>query len=158
VVTATAGKAGEGGCVRIRVPIKLESEGNARGHWAGKADRVKSVRQAVTAAFIDAGHAVRREQKVGPKKAWYVVRLVSPPALPLKVTITRVAPRALDSVDNIASACKAPRDQVAELLGIDDRDKRVTWAVDQRRGGVGEHACEIAIEPRVDAGVEVDRG
>lgn len=127
----------------IRVPIRLVSEANARGHWAKKAGRAKDVRQAVTAAFMDAGHDVEVTQ-MSPK---LIVRLKFPPVLPVVVFMTRVAPRALDS-DNAVRSCKSVRDQVAELLGVDDRDQRITWRVEQRKGAVGEYAVEISIHPR----------
>jgi hypothetical protein len=34
---------------------------------------------------------------------------------------------------------------VADALGIDDRDPRVTWRYDQRRGKRGQYAVEITI-------------
>ena len=56
------------------------------------------------------------------------------PALPCTVLLVRVAPsNGLDS-DNLQGALKACRDGVAEWLGVDDRDPRVAWRYDQRRG------------------------
>lgn len=142
----------------IRVPLRLESEANARGHWSGKARRAKDARQAVTAAFVDAGARVAVEI-VQPKKLGSKVRTrsrwiplmagtwLTPPALPLVVFLARIAPRELDG-DNLQRSMKAVRDQVAELLAIDDADPRVTWRYEQRRGRVKEYAVEIAIYPR----------
>ena len=141
--------------ISIRVPVRIESEANKRGSWHAGAARAKSTRQAVTAAFIDAKHEVvaglpspSLPVKSGPR---LFVRLKSPPALPVVVFLARIAPRELDD-DNLARACKAARDQVAELLGVDDRDKRVTWRYEQRRGAAGEYALEIAIAPRGERG------
>lgn len=133
----------------IRVPVRLESEANVHGHWSGKARRAKDVRQAVTAAFVDAGEPVHVVQVVAKKSGAVRTcpRFARQPALPLVVFLTRIAPRELDG-DNAVRAMKAARDQVAELLGIDDRDPRVTWRVDQRKGGVGEYGLEIALAPR----------
>lgn len=56
------------------------------------------------------------------------------PALPCTVLLVRVAPSdGLDS-DNLQGSLKACRDGVADWLGVDDRDPRVAWRYDQRRG------------------------
>jgi hypothetical protein len=137
----------------VRVPIRLESEANRRDHWGTRAGRVKEQREAVTAAFVDSGEPIHVVQ-VAPKKAGgkvkQVARFARQPALPLAVFITRIAPRALDD-DNLVGSAKGVRDAVASLLGIDDRDPRVTWRCEHRRGGVGEYAVEIAIKPRGDS-------
>jgi len=70
------------------------------------------------------------------------------PALPLVVTVTRVAPgQGLDPHDNLPGACKHVVDTIAAWLAIDDRDERITWryaqACDGRTYGVG-----IRFEPR----------
>lgn len=54
----------------------------------------------------------------------------------LIVTLTRVGPRTLDT-DNLAGALKGVRDGVADALGIDDGDPRITWCYDQRKGTYG---------------------
>ena len=58
------------------------------------------------------------------------------PPLPLLVTITRIGPRKLDD-DNLASACKYVRDQIAAAVGVDDGSDRYTWRYGQRRGKYG---------------------
>jgi hypothetical protein len=50
----------------------------------------------------------------------------------LVVLLVRCAPRLLDD-DNLAGALKPVRDGVADILGVDDRDSRVTWVVAQER-------------------------
>lgn len=37
----------------------------------------------------------------------------------------------------------------ADWLGLNDRDPRVTWTYDQRKGGVREYAVEITITSEV---------
>ena len=64
---------------------------------------------------------------------------------PCVITITRIGPRKLDS-DNLAGSAKHVRDGVADWLGIDDGDERLTWEYAQRSGGAGVYACEIVIE------------
>lgn len=61
---------------------------------------------------------------------------------PLRVDMTRIAPsNGLDS-DNMVSSMKYVRDAIAHVLGVDDKDARVCWNVDQRRG---EWAVDIKI-------------
>lgn len=137
--------------ITVRVPIRLESEANgSHGHWSVKAKRAKAIRQAVTCAFIDSGVQVQAVV-ITPKKLGGKVRRCarwkSPPAFPLVVFLARIAPRQLDD-DNLARSAKAVRDQVAELLGVDDRDPRVTWRYDQWRGNPNEYAVDIGIAPR----------
>jgi len=63
-------------------------------------------------------------------------RLSTAPALPLTVTVTRVAPgRGLDPHDNLPGACKHVVDAIAAWIGIDDRDPRITWRYDQCADG-----------------------
>ena len=60
------------------------------------------------------------------------------PALPVVVTLTRLAPSSgLDVGDNLEGSLKAVRDQIAEWLGVDDRDARVVWKYAQRREAWG---------------------
>lgn len=84
---------------------------NSREHWAAKHRRAKKERSTVYLKLRAKG---------------------SPPALPATVVMWRAAPRLLDS-DNAVSAMKSVRDGVADWLGIDDRDDRVTWRVEQRK-------------------------
>lgn len=95
----------------ILIPIRTVPGMNVREHWRSRHLRVKKERHAV---------------------AW----MLPPqrPVMPLVVTMTRVAPsNGLDD-DNLAGSLKAVRDQVATWLGIDDRDPRVRWVCEQRRG------------------------
>lgn len=47
--------------------------------------------------------------------------------LPMAVRFTRRAPGRLDRFDNVADACKALKDEVARIAGVDDDDPRITW-------------------------------
>ena len=58
------------------------------------------------------------------------------PLAPLVVTITRLGPRRLDD-DNLASACKYVRDQIAAIVGIDDGSASYTWVYKQLIGAYG---------------------
>src|SRR5688572_5357815 len=84
---------------------------NSREHWAVKSHRAKKERE------------------------WALLKLQSkgrPPELPVTVELTRHAARLLDS-DNLVTAYKAVRDGVADWLGVDDGDERITWVVKQRK-------------------------
>ena len=65
-------------------------------------------------------------------------------ALPLTVTLTRIATRNLDD-DNLQSGCKAARDGVADWLGLDDADKRITWLYAQAKGKAKEYGLMVEI-------------
>lgn len=113
--------------IRIELPIRTVSESNMREHWAPKAKRAKWQRNVVALA-------------VRPRLAGMLDRV------PCVVTLTRIAPRALDD-DNLARSFKAIRDQVAQELGVDDRDERVVWRYMQRRGAPRAYGVEIGITP-----------
>lgn len=94
---------------------------NVREHWRVRAKRVKAEREST---------------------AWVLTRQ-SKPALPCTVSFTRVGPsNGLDD-DNLSSGFKGIRDEIAKWLGIDDRDPRVKWECDQRRGK--EWSVEVVI-------------
>ncbi len=109
--------------IRVIVPIRILSEANGREHWRAKAKRT------------------------GRHRGWAHTSLIGQPkpAPPLVITLTRIAPRTLDD-DNLASGFKAARDGVADWLGIDDGDKRLTWCYEQRRGERNEYCAEVRIE------------
>jgi hypothetical protein len=111
--------------VTLTIPMRLPSAANLREHHMARHRRVQQQRQWV-AAYLG-----------GKPK----------PALPVVVTLVRIAPRALDG-DNLQSAFKAPRDEIARWLGVDDADPRVTWEYWQRRGGVGVYAVTVQLEGR----------
>lgn len=98
----------------LTVPVKTVSESNTRGHWAVRARRVKGQRgaaKALTQAALPGGPLPAR----------------------LKIVLTRIAPGELDKGDNLNSSLKAVRDGVADALGIDDGDVRLSWTYRQRR-------------------------
>lgn len=69
-----------------------------------------------------------------------------PPKPPFVVTLTRVGARKLDD-DNLASAFKYIRDEVARIIGIDDGSPLYTWQYLQR---IGEYEVEIEVVTRGD--------
>lgn len=108
------------------VPIRTVSALNAREHWSARHRRVKRERQAV-ALYLRALPALGPEQFA-------------------RMTLTRIAPRLLDGHDNLASALKAAADEIAARLGCaSDRDARLTFAYDQRRGRPREYAVQVTV-------------
>lgn len=104
---------------RFRMPLVIESRGNARGHSRWQAKGTKTQRKAgfiIGRAMLTALHDRR---PVGAE--FIVVRLV------------RVAPYPVDS-DNIATCLKPVRDGIADAFGINDRDPRIRYEPDQIKG------------------------
>jgi hypothetical protein len=64
------------------------------------------------------------------------------------VTMTRVTPGTRADGDNLQSATKGVRDEIAAVLGVDDGDSRLTWVYSRRRGNPREYAVEIVIESK----------
>ncbi len=113
---------------RVEYPLRVVSESNARGHWGGRAGRTKDARglaQMILRSHLGA----------------------APLDLPLVVSLTRIAPRALDD-DNLRGALKATRDGIADYLDVDDRSPLVTWDYAQERGPKRTHLVRIEIAPR----------
>lgn len=114
------------GWVRIVAPIEAVSEANRHDLRHAQARRTKGQRRDMAAMLLLAGPCVV--------------------AGPWKVTLVRIGPKPLDT-DNLAGSCKAVRDQLAKWLGVDDGTTApVTWAYEQRRGGVREYGVEIVVE------------
>lgn len=104
----------------VTCPVRIESELNRRGHWAGKHRRSKEQKTIVMLVL---------------RTAKYDRSALKPP---LVVRMTRIAPRPICDSDNLVSGLKGVRDTVAEFLGIDDADllgdDRVRWVVAQEKG------------------------
>lgn len=119
------------GVVEVALPgLRLPNPLNGQhGHWACRARNRAQVRNVVLMAT---------RQRVRDM------------ALPVVVTVTRIAASSgLDPHDGLPASCKPVVDAIAEAFGVDDRDPRVTWRYDQRRGK--RYGCEIRIEPRQQA-------
>ena len=97
----------------IVVPIEAGRGMNNREHWQVRAKRVRKEREAVS----------------------WVLRGAKRPETPCSVLLTRVAPSAGLDDDNLAGSLKSVRDEVAQWLGVDDRDRlRVRYRYAQARG------------------------
>ncbi|MEO8021094.1 hypothetical protein [Polaromonas sp.] len=97
--------------MKFNLPLKTVSLLNMREHFRVTAKRKKAHREAV--GWATAG--------------------IKPPALPVTVTLTRVSPGTLDAHDNLPSSMKNLVDGIADWLGVDDADSRVTWRYAQEK-------------------------
>jgi hypothetical protein len=113
----------------VTLPLKIESTANKREHWSRRASRAKAHRSA--------GYYALREQDCMP-----LFRRDTPP---MTVTLTRIAPRELDS-DNLAISFKSVRDGIADWLGVKDNDKRITWVYAQEKGAPKHYAARIEVK------------
>ena len=111
------------------IPVRLVSEANLVSHWTVKYKRKKKVQLAIKTAL----------------------KGVERPTPPCKITLTRVAPRALD-VDNNWFCLKNTTDFIADWIvpGLqagraDDPKNGLEFDCKQRKGKVKEYALEIKI-------------
>jgi len=117
----------------FQIPVKTVSEANSSEHWVKKANRHKTQKWMVRKAFRD--HSINVQ-------------------LPVEITMTRIAPRMLDSHDNLPCSLKFLADQVAsEITGIKqagraDDCKEITWKYFQKKGKVKQYAVEVKIEEK----------
>lgn len=109
----------------VTIPVRAVSLANVREHWRRRSDRARAHRSTAILSL--------RAAKVEA-------------SMPCTVLLTRVAPRALDD-DNLRGALKSVRDGVADWLGVDDRDPRVTWEYGQRKGPVKFYAVDVEVTP-----------
>lgn len=109
--------------IRVVLPIKTVSVMNAREHHHARARRAKLHR---STAFL-------------MLKAWG-----RPPALPVTVTMTRMGAGTLDT-DNLAGACKAVRDGVADWLGVDDGNPGITWDCAQQKTPRNQYGLVVEV-------------
>lgn len=102
--------------------LPLDGGPNARGHWSLRAKKVAHERH--TVAWV-----------LSPKKD-ELRQMVATQSLTggrVRVVLVRVG-RKVDS-DNLQGRCKAVRDEVAAVLGVDDGDERVVkYEYQQERG------------------------
>lgn len=109
--------------IYFTLPIRTVSLANQREHWATRAKRAKSERHTTCLCMP---HGVAHMHP------------------PLTVTLTRIAPRTLDT-DNLAGSFKSVRDAIADRLGIDDGDPRISWHYAQEKHGK-TYSVKVGIE------------
>ena len=119
----------------ITLPLRVYSPLNgSRGHWAADARRRKKQRH--IASWACGGPL--EEYRAGLAKG-YIASVA--------VALTRIATRKLDDDNNVAGF-KHIRDGVAEALGVDDGDERLTWTYSQERGKPKDYAVRIVVMGR----------
>lgn len=105
------------------IPIKTVTGLNAREHWRKRASRVKAERAAVAL-------------------------IVKPFPTPCIVRLIRLSPAMCDD-DNLQGACKAIRDEIAKVCGVDDGPSGpIQWVYAQekcKRGQFGVRVEMLAI-------------
>jgi hypothetical protein len=118
--------------VAFSIPgLKLESESNTRDGWRAKAYRTKVARHAAE---------MHTRAALSGRKL----------SAPIAITLWRVGPRRLDP-GNCEASFKAVQDGVADALGIDDGDPRLTWRYEQAspgplRPGERKYRVEVIIK------------
>ena len=112
--------------ITAQIPVRLVNGANAREHWAVKANRAKV-------------------QRLAAKRAMFLVaRLGIHKCDPITITITRRGGRRMDD-DGLTISAKHVRDGIADWLGIDDGDKRLTWVVKQDKAPRGQHWVDVVV-------------
>lgn len=87
---------------------------------------------------------IKNRQKAAAKVCLHNIEI---PPLPLLITITRIGPRKLDD-DNLASACKYIRDQIAATVGVDDGSDQYSWRYEQKTSHYGQYGVDVEITSR----------
>lgn len=133
------------GVVHAEIPLALPSLANLRGDWT----RAKAVRRARLAVY---DVEVFGNRLAGVQGALAGVPV---PAPPLRVTMTRVAPRPIrDVFENLPASMKGVVDAVALWCGVDDSDPRVTYEVRQEKGPAMLRLRIAPVNPEALAGVD----
>lgn len=105
------------------IPIKTVTGQNVREHWRVRAARVRAERAATAL-------------------------IVKPFFMPCIVRLVRLSPALCDD-DNLTGACKAIRDEIAKINGVDDGPTGpITWVYAQekcKRGTFGVRVEFLAI-------------
>lgn len=122
--------------IAVTIPVKTTNPNNGAQGWSKNAAFAKA----------RARKAQRRAAHLHVRSVMPRTWLTSPP-WPLVVTVRRVAPSSgLDPHDGLGAALKGCIDGVADALGLtNDRDPRVTWRLEQRRGGPREYGVEVEV-------------
>lgn len=116
------------------IPIRIVSSANLVEHWAKK---------------------YKREHEQREILGIYIRPLLDKISLPVKITLIRIAPRALDD-DNLAYSLKSHRDHICHLIrpglapGRADGDRLIQVKYMQNKGKPKEYALKIIFEPIED--------
>lgn len=110
--------------------LKTVSELNQREHRSVKNRRKRDQQLAVAVAMMNALRGKRIE-------------------LPCVVKLTRIGPKKMDTGDNLSSAFKGIRDQIARQLGTDDGGDEVEFQYAQMPIGSRDYAVKIEISSQL---------
>jgi len=126
----------------VEFELTTKSEANMRfasqaGMFA-KSARVKDQRDVVR-GVLGSAFGLPPRMHITNAKGWTVPNQIA-------ITLTRLAPGELDTNTNLPMAFKAVCDEIAAWLGVDDRDKRLSWSFGQEKtaGGVYRVRIEVA--------------
>lgn len=114
--------------IEAQIHVRLVNGANAREHWAVRAKRAKAQRHAAVAALVNYS---RMPALLGIDGG-------------VTITITRRGGRRMDD-DGLTISAKHVRDGIADWLGIDDGDPRLTWVVRQDKAPRGQHWVDIEV-------------
>lgn len=113
-----------------RLNLTIANEANSSEHWAVKARRHRQQKSRIRAAFLEDKPKIE---------------------IPCKCVLTRIAPRELDSHDNLRISLKWVVDAIAAELtgnhvpGRADENTGITWEYKQERGKVREYGLRIEL-------------
>jgi hypothetical protein len=124
--------------ISVTLPIHVVSVANVREHHMRKAARTADHRGTVKLALWAKLLELRNLLGHGYADGDHV-----------RVVLVRQGKKKLDG-DNLQAALKACRDGVADALGVEDNDPRITWEYDQ--APAGPHAVHVAVS-QVETGV-----
>ncbi len=119
-ISARNRDAQSGAHFELFLPIATVSTLNQREHWAKRATRAKSQRQ----------------------QAYLMTQALKSLRIPAIIKLVRVSPRMLDG-DNLQGALKSVRDGIADRIGIDDGDPRISWQYGQEKKGTRGHGVLV---------------
>lgn len=118
--------------IDFEIPIRVVSEANQGGKLRTKIRRKKLQKQ-YTAMFA-------------PNRMGKMIRL------PITVLFMRVYPsqgKPMDD-DNLVGSFKYIRDAIAELFGVDDKDKRIKWECGQKKVKGADYGVHVKITERAN--------
>lgn len=116
------------------LPIRTYSEANSREHWAAKRKRRLKQASALQSAWAKESPCIK-----------------DPESCEIQIWLTRIAPRSLDSSDNLPASFKHLLDTLCDLIlpghkpGRADGKLNIMTIYGQRKGAPKEYAVEIKI-------------
>lgn len=134
----------------IHIPIKVHCRLNARGCWQ-KAHKINALErttmyllfQSALNGLADYGNSLKAATAIKVKFTRYYNR-----AVPQKKNGAGLAAlhggKPLDEGDNLSSAFKAIRDELAAVIGINDASRVYSWEYAQEKST--KHGCRVELE------------